>query len=303
LLGLASAADRIADCVLTSNLSFPYDFATPVYHERKTLSKSSVENQTRYDKNPDPLTRPGGYVILQSGKPCREGIIALSTKGVILKSSYKLRRHLWAESPLSRWLGMLLLAAALSSLLVSWLRPWAAVLIGILYVAYILILAWSSRREYIHYESQPFVEAIGHSAAAEPPLRPEELIPVRASGWFSVEGRDRYYMDLDADFETVATREHILLGRVRPSHYLQIGRWSVDELGWWYVFFQPAMISELDVGYLYFGAEPQQVLRLIYTLDAKTSQTIYLAFGHDAALRRVWNDLLLDVPPDVVLPA
>ncbi len=227
----------------------------------------------------------------------------MSTKGIVLESTYKLRRHLWAELPLSRWLGILLLAAALGSLLVSWLRPWAAVLIGMLYLGYILILAWSSRREYIDYESLSSVEALRPDAAAEPPLRPEELVPVRASGWFSVEGRDRYYMDLEADFETVATREHILLGRVRPSQFLRIGRWSVDELGWWYVFFQPAMISEMDVGLLYFGAEAQQVLRLTYAPDAKTKKTIFLAFGTDVVLRRVWADLLLDAPPDTILPA
>ncbi len=253
-------------------------------------------------KNWAPLTRPRGYVILRSARSYQEGIEALSIKGVILESTYKLRRHLWAELPLSRWLGILLLAAALSSLLVSWLRPWAAVLIGMLYLGYILILAWSSRREYIHYESQSTVTALRHDGPSEHPLRPEELVPVRASGWFSVEGRDCYYMDLEADFETVATREHILLGRVRPSQFLRLGRWSVDELGWWYVFFQPAMISEMDVGHLHFGGKAQQVLRLTYTPDAKTKQTIFLAFGTDMALHRVWTDLLLDAPPDVVLP-
>jgi hypothetical protein len=118
-----------------------------------------------------------------------------------------------------------------------------------------------------------------------------------------VEGRDRYYIDLEADFETVPTREHILLGRVRPSKYLMLGSWPVDELGWWYAFVQPSMISEMDVGLLHFGAEPQQVLKLTYGPDAKTIQTIYLAFGTDAALRQVWADLLQDAPPEVALPA
>jgi hypothetical protein len=232
------------------------------------------------------------------------GVIkGLSIKGTILRSTYQLRRHLWVEWPLSRWLGMLFLAGIAGSLLVAWLRPWATVLIGLLYLVYVLILSWSSRREYIHYRSLPSVDALGQDAPSEPPLRPEELIPVRASGWFSVEGKDRYYMDLEANFETVALREHILLGRVRPSEFLLVGRWPVDELGWWYIFFQPAMINEVDVGYLYFGAEPQQVLKLVYSVDAKASQTIYLAFQTDMALRRVWTDILQDAPADVLLPS
>jgi hypothetical protein len=231
-----------------------------------------------------------------------EVIKPLSIKGMILRSTYQLRRHLWAEWPLSRWLGLLFLAAITGSLLVAWLRPWATVLLGLLYVFYLLILSWASRRAYIYYESLSSVAALRQDAPNDPPLRPEELVPVRASGWFSVEGEDRYYVDLEADFETVATREHILLGRVRPSKFLLLGNWSVDELGWWYVFFQPAMVSEMDIGLLYFGPEPQQVLKLSYTVDTKTEQTIYLSFGSDAALRRVWTDIIQDAPPGVTLP-
>jgi hypothetical protein len=226
----------------------------------------------------------------------------LSTKGVILKFAYQLRRHLWAELPLSRWLGALLLTTALGSLAIPWLRPWAAVLVGLLYLAYVLVLGWASRQAYIHYEALPDVEALGQNAADEPPLRPEEMVPVRASGWFSVEGKDRYYLDLEADFETVATREHIVLGRVHPSRFLRLGRWAADELGWWYIFFQPAMIREMELGLLYHGAETQQVLRLVYAPDAETEQTIYLWFDDDTALRRVWNDLTQDAPANTVLP-
>jgi len=85
------------------------------------------------------------------------------------------------------------------------------------------------------------------------PLRAEELVPVRVSGWCTVEGQDQYYMDLDAQFETVETREHIVLARVLPSQFLLVGRWSGSELGWWYIFFHPATIRRLDAGQLSFG--------------------------------------------------
>jgi hypothetical protein len=167
---------------------------------------------------------------------------------------------------------------------------------------YILTLAWASRQDYLHYESHPLKTLLEHPPAGEAPLRPEELVPVRASGWFSVEGKEKYYVDLEADFETVASREHILLGRVRPSRYLRLGSWPVEDLGWWYVFFHPVMILGLDLGLLYFGPEAQQVLRVIYQQDEKVTQTIYLAFESNIGLRRVWTDLLLDASPDVILP-
>jgi hypothetical protein len=190
-----------------------------------------------------------------------------------------------------------MLAAMLGSLLIHWLRPWAAILIGLLYLAYILVLGWASRQAYVQYEPLPQADPVKQNPQAEAPLRPEEMIPIRASGWFSVEGRDRYYVDLEADFETVATREHIILGRVHPSRFLRVGTWASDELGWWYIFFQPAMIRVMEMGQLCFGAEPQEVLRLVYAPDAETEQTIYLHFADETALRRVWADLLLDWAP------
>jgi hypothetical protein len=248
------------------------------------------------------LTGTGGYDILQFTPPNHEGNWVLNTKGAILKLAYQLRRHFWAEVPLSRWLGALLLAACLGSLLVHWLRPWAAVLIGLLYLAYVLILAWALRREYFHYEPIPSMARLDKNPAHDPPLRPEELVPVRASGWFSVEGQDRYYVDLEADFETVGTREHIVLGRVRPSRFMYFGQWSSEELGWWYIFFQPDMIRQMELGNLYYGPEPRQVLRLAYAPNAETVETIFLGFHEEAALRRVWADLVRDAPPDLALP-
>ena len=58
----------------------------------------------------------------------------------------------------------------------------------------------------------------------------------------------------------------------------------------------------MDLGHLFFGPEPQQVLRLTYAEDAKTEQTIYLAFDTDTALRQVWADIIQDAPPEVSLP-
>jgi hypothetical protein len=226
---------------------------------------------------------------------------SLSTSGAILKLAYQLRRHLWLEWSLARWLGVLLLGAALGSLFVQALRPWAALAIGLFFLGYLVLLRWASRHRYIRYAPLSLEDVAPSDLSAVRPLRVEELVPVRASGLFSVEGKEQYYVDLEADFETVGTREHIILGRVLPSKFLVVGHWSYGELGWWYIFVRPAMLRGLGVGLLYFGAEPLQTLRVVYAPEPEVEQTVYLTFQDDSALRRVWNDLLLDAPADLVL--
>jgi hypothetical protein len=125
------------------------------------------------------------------------------------------------------------------------------------------------------------------------------MVPCRASGQFAVEGQEQYYVDIEADFETVGTREHIVLGRLHPSHFLLIGRWPAWEIGWWYIFFQPAIIQELTVGHLACGAQSQLAMRIVHTPDEETQETLYLAFDKASTLRRVWDDLVKDAPADV----
>lgn len=216
--------------------------------------------------------------------------------GVSLQLAYRLRRHLWLGWSLARWFGLLLLAAGLVALIRTWSRPWPAIVLAGVFLTYALVLAWAARRRYVYFETAREAEAWFQELPAAPPLRAEEMVPVRASGWFSVEGKSQYYMDVEADFETVATREHIVLGRVHDSRFLLLGRWPAWELGWWYIFFQPHMIQQLDIGHLHFGPSAHQALRVTHASDEKTVQTIYLAFDEIAALRRVWDDLCHDAP-------
>jgi hypothetical protein len=226
-------------------------------------------------------------------------MIVLSTIGFILKIAYRLRRHLWLAWSLARWLGLLLLILAVWSLIRFWPNPWLAIVLTVVFLAYAAIQYWSGRQGYVRFEPLPEVEAL-LSPDSPLGLGVEELVPIRASGWFTVEGKDQYYVDVEADFETVGTREHIVLGRVHPSRFLLVGHWPRFELGWWYIFFQPAMIRSLTPGNLYAGTQPQLALRVAYAPDAEALQVIYLVFENGQALRRVWDDLLLDAPSGVV---
>lgn len=222
--------------------------------------------------------------------------------GLILQFSYRLQRHTHFGWPLARWLGLLLLAVAGWALLRWWPFSWqAAILVGIS-LGYVLILAWAARTGYVRFNSDSGLGTLlgtpDSPGALRPvrPLRPQELVPVRASGWFTVEGQEQYFVDIEAGIETVETREHIVMGRIQPSSFLLLGRWPEYDVGWWYIFFQPSMIHEMSRGHLTFGTRSRPALRILYTPDTESRQVVYLAFDDPAVLCRVWDDLLLDAP-------
>jgi hypothetical protein len=183
--------------------------------------------------------------------------------------------------------------------------PWAALIPAGLYLAYLLVLTWAGRQGYLRFEPLASEAVDGEpnplqAGSPPPPLAVQEMAPARASGWFTVEGENQYYVDIEADFETVGTREHIVLARVYPSRFLLFGQWPKYEMGWWYIFFQPHMIQNMRLGRLHFGAQPHLALRVIYTPNGETKQAAYLTFDDAIVLRRVWDNLLRDAPPGVV---
>jgi len=216
----------------------------------------------------------------------------MSLTGLVLQFVYRLQRHVRFSQPLARWLGLGLLVAAGWSLVRWWPFAWQVALLVALFLGYVLVLAWAARGGYVRFTPGPEPHT---PTGPAPPLRPEELVPVRASGWFTVEGQDRYFVNVEAVVETMATREHIVIGRIQPSRFLLLGRWPKRDTGWWYIFFKPSTIQDIQAGRLAFGARSRQALRIVHTPHADTVQTIYLAFDDPGALRRVWDDLMLDL--------
>lgn len=224
----------------------------------------------------------------------------LSARGILLRWAYRLRRHLFFSWSLARWLGTLLFVVAAWALVRWWPNFWPAVGAGAVWVVFVLWLVWAHRSGYLHFVPLPDAAAVLDGAPLRP-LRKEEKVPARASGWFTVEGADAYLVDLESDFETVGTREHIVLARLYRSRFLLLGRWPAYQIGWWYIFIMPAMIRELGVGRLHTGREPGLALRIVYAPHEETRQTIYLAFDDPHHLQRVWVDLVRDAPPGVAL--
>jgi hypothetical protein len=198
---------------------------------------------------------------------------------------------------LARWLGLLLFVDCVVLLIHGWPSLWQASPLALLLLIYVALLVWASRQRYVHFEPAANGQTLIPSAPPDPPLHCEERIPIRASGWFEVHGKRQYFVDIEADFETVETREHIVLGRVHASRFLWLGWWPVDEIGWWYIFFQPAMIEEVHVGHFGFGTRPRQALRVVYSPEKEVRETVILAFEDAKAMQCVWHDLLKDAQP------
>jgi hypothetical protein len=106
--------------------------------------------------------------------------------------------------------------------------------------------------------------------------------------------QERYFVDVEAGFETMETREHVVMGQIAPSRFLLLGQWPGRDTGWWYIFFQPAMTCGLQVGHLTTGLRSRPALRISTAPDADTRPTIYLAFDDLDELHRVWDDLMVD---------
>lgn len=229
--------------------------------------------------------------VLYSHYHCTGDTKSLDFTGVLLRLAYRLRRYRWLGGALVLWLGLGLAGGAAFTVLRTWpslwpLVPWAVLLLG-----YVLFLAWAARQQYVHFGTSSGTRALLQDIGSAPSLHVNEDVPVRASGWFHVEGRDGYFLDIEADFKTTATGEHIVMGRVHPSRFLLLGRWPKGEVGWWYVFCQPSTIQEVKVGYLHFGPRPYLALRVTYTPEGKASQAIYFTTKDAITLRRLQNHL------------
>jgi hypothetical protein len=222
----------------------------------------------------------------------------LSAIGILLQLSYRLHRHFVAGWSVGRWLGALLFLAGLAVLIARRSITWEVILVAALFLIYLGILLWAGRKGYVRFRASASAATLLQRAPALPSLQPEELVPVRAGGRFTVEGHDQYYMDLEANYESVRSREHIILARVSPSRFLLLGSWPDYELGCWYIFFRPGMLRQIRAGSLHFGPQPRLAIEITYMPDEETRHSVYLA-SEAALLRRIWKDLMRDAPSDM----
>lgn len=210
--------------------------------------------------------------------------------GMVNAAAYSLTKHHIARLSLLWWLSVLVVAwvillAVGAVQLTAWRVALAAVgalLSGVLWVA--------RQRGYVAFRSH---------GAPDPEetrmLEYEEKIPARATGSLVVGDLEGYFAGLEAWYETVATREHIVIARNPESRLLLFAKSLGAESGMWYAFFRPEHIVAIEVGELFFGLKKQPAVRIAYRVDDSEEQdAIYLAFRDRDKRDLVLNDLLLD---------
>ena len=105
----------------------------------------------------------------------------------------------------------------------------------------------------------------------------------------------KYLANVQAWFETVETREHIVIARNPVSRFLLIARMKEHEGGMWYAFFRPEHVRSAQMGFACFGWSVRPALRISFQPpDRKVEETLCLAFESLDDLGAVLNDLGLD---------
>jgi hypothetical protein len=217
----------------------------------------------------------------------------MSIIGFILKASYQLNRH--RIGPLRLNFVPLLFALA-SGLIwrVGGLTGEQAALIIVLCLILVLVTLLARRQGFI-----VFRQGGGElSPCSSPPeLVPDEKVAVRATGLFEVRDKRRYFVEVTADFATMETREHIVMARMLDSRFL-VGAPKGD-VGWWYIFFMPHTIREIEVGEVHFGLRARPAIKLGYKTPEGKVEPVYLSFDEPLQMQRVWEDLRRDANLEV----
>lgn len=207
--------------------------------------------------------------------------------------SYNFTRHRIAGIPLTLWLLAFAVAwPALLTLGTARATAWS-IAAAVIAVLLLMAIAIGARNGYV-----VFRPAAERPAISGRPLKPEEKVPARATGVFEVSGMTHYLADARAWFETVETREHIVIVWNPMSRFLLFAKTPKHFAGMWYAFFQPSQIRALQVGQMAFGGRVRPALRIAYQSDeAKARAQLYLAFDNEENLAAVLDDLRRDAPP------
>ncbi|RLC79227.1 MAG: hypothetical protein DRI61_08385 [Chloroflexi bacterium] len=206
-------------------------------------------------------------------------------KGVIFCLAYQLWRRRLMGMPLTGWItSLLIVTAAINAQGYISLSPSLTPLWLALAAIIVASTVWAAREGYVTFKPGEFV------LPSEPPLQPDEKVFVRASGHFEVEGKEGYFVNLAAAFQTFETREHAVLAYVAPSPL-----WPRHQVGMWYAFFKPEDIEQLRWGRLYFAGKTLPAIHITYRTP-KAVRSLYLASDKIGRLVRIWEDVNRDKP-------
>jgi hypothetical protein len=217
--------------------------------------------------------------------------------GLWLRLSYEAHYHYLFRISLRSWLWTVVLfplgAAAIGRM--SWSLAIAVSALALL----LWFLSEGARyRGYVVFA--PGLE--GAISSSTPPLAVDEPLACRASGTFAVGRNERAMLNEPARVFYVRTREHVVQVRLQPSRFLLLAPSLPGEEGYWYAFFQPSSVEQVQAGHVRRGFRWDPALAIAYRSQENGGQrqTLYLAFSDLASLQRVLAELRVDLTEEAL---
>lgn len=209
----------------------------------------------------------------------------MSSLGMLLWLGYRLNRHKVGPLPLS---GLALVAGALAWVGAwrGWLSLLQATVISLICWALVGIGLWARGQGYLRFRAEEASPPLDVSA----PL-PDERVPVRASGRFSVMHKSRHFIDTQAALSAMDSGEHVIMACIPRSRFLLLGQWPPEEVGWWYIFLSPQSLRTITPGQLLFGPHARPGLEIRYRSEGGAEQRVHLAFTSQEQRARAWAGL------------
>ena len=196
---------------------------------------------------------------------------------------------------LARWIPILLF-------LIGWWRNWSAALLVLLLllIVWVNYSLWRAKRDnYMRFvpAGDPLPENADLTA-----LPPNQKVPVRATGLFSVSGRENNLLLAPANYWRVPLGEHVIMVEEQPGKFL-------------YQFFGAKNLQNIQPGLLLYGAKPIETLAVSFLaqwgpeytrfgqvyetgdnsdLPPAKRVTIYLSTADETVRRSIWQTIVHD---------
>lgn len=215
---------------------------------------------------------------------------------------YWSKRHAFLGFSLGTWLRLLPFTLFLLGLAQGWPLPLNLLLLALFFLL-LLLFALGRRAGYKRFIPESHM-ALDDDFAVP---RPEQRVPLRATGLFSVRDREDYVVERPGAYWRVPHGQHVFMVEEGPGRYL-------------YQIINPRHVHLVEPGYLLFGRQPQKALALRFTVTwgpqfatepvyyytpepdepeaAGETRTIFFTFDHDADRHAVWKSLLHEAQPE-----
>jgi hypothetical protein len=148
----------------------------------------------------------------------------------------------------------------------------------------LLVVFWAVRRQ-----KYTLFRAVSADEIESKPLKAEERIRVRGTGFFEVSGMQRYFVAAPAVFWRTELADYILMAKIGVAEIpLLIA--PTEERGMWYIFINSKEIAKVTPGVLFVGFASLPTLQVAYRIP-NGRNPMYLSFERKHDLNCVLHEL------------